>query len=421
MPKNVVIVDRQDLEAVTVPANTVSHKFVIDTLTAELASAGLNVKQTIYHMTPSGQAAAGICHIESADPDMDPIIMWANTYDKTMRFKCSAGGHLKVTNAYMIGEDLSGYKIDHTLTSEGKVVACVKAQVANIHSHVARLNAHMKLMNNIQLTNEDVAHMMGVLYFQKDAITSSQLIKVKNACKKDVSNLWTIYRHIAIALKSSHPKTWIDQQMDVHAYVKNNFLLNIVPTVDPNQTTLPIDEVESTEQVSVQDSAQDDVQVEVISEKTENLTLEDYAVKVQVKEEHADQLTIDNNTVHLNPQPVSEQAEEPEVDNSELLSSDTEDGDFDNKKEFPEPPVDLPVSGGEQVKPLEEQVAGEYVAPISEAEKAASAAPVVDEPKEEVKEEEDLSFLEEGPLDDPNFTPEDSKKNTPLEAPNFEF
>ena len=415
MPKNVVIVDRQDLEGVTVPANTVSHKFVIDTLNAELASAGLNIKQTIYYMTPSGQAAAGICHIENADPDMDPIIMWANTYDKTMRFKCSAGGHVKLADAYMIGEDLSGYKIDHTLTSEGKVVACIKAQVADVHSAVARLNAHMKLMSNVQLTNEEVAHMMGVLYFQKDAITSSQLIKVKDACKKDVSNLWTIYRHMAMALKTSHPKTWIDQQVDVHDYVKNNFLLNNTPVVDPAQTTLVMDEVESTEQVSVQVSAQDDVQVEVVSEKTDNLSLEDYGVKVQVEEEHKDQvvLEVEEDT------PV---CEEPEVDNSELLLSETEDGDFDNKKEFPDPPVDLPVSGGEQVKPLEEQVAGEYVAPISEAEKAASAVPVVDEPKqEEVKEEEDLSFLEEGPTFDPNFAPEDSKKKTSLEAPNFEF
>ena len=210
----------------------------------------------------------------------------------------------------------------------------------------------------------------------------------------------------------------------------------------------------------------------------EPLALDDY------EKEDVVESPIENRVTHKQPEAGDLMvASEPKVD---LNDSDTEDSDVEDKvqdqealsldshNDFPSAPVGMPVSGGPEVEPeeilktivdeqvgkvlkegyvenasngmtalpLEEQVATEYIAPVSEAEIEVSAPAIVDEPvavevnegmgfdpqpeaetkpeltEEEVAQEEaDEKMLKEGPTVEPVFTPEPESKSTVVDDP----
>jgi hypothetical protein len=548
MPKNVVITDATELGTIPLPQQTktytvVSHPFIINETKEQLKLNGFEIKSEEYCRNLNGEVALGIYHlVHGNDPELGLMFTWANSYDKSMRFRCAIGGYVKISGSRIIAGDMSNYGRIHTGDAKDQVKEHIESQIKSASSYFSALCADKDNMKDYILSDETIAELMGLLYF-KDVLSVSQLINARAEYKKpsfeygvnsevsdccdapvtsymkdldgtnlvdahsctecthdcmpvekldtEETSLWTIYNHCILALKKAHPKSWMEQQKDLHKVIKARFLdapvsatPSIVNTeieetvVDPAQTNL-LDQIEEIEAEAEVKAAPDTFNLDHINLPEED-PIEDETEETVLDEDLNESEVDDADSVlEQDPNALSLDAHNTEYDadaemqdmKTDLIMEEraTEDevseqlyGVNNNEEEitgsFPEAPADLPVAESnqmvedteetveklvqqinddpstqelkdaidaaeaEEVTPLEEQVAGETVQPVSEEEKEVSAPPIVDEPESnEVKQSTDLDFLEEGPTEDSFISnDEESSNEATLESP-FEY
>jgi len=282
MPQKSLITSEQSLKVVSLPQHgetytVVSHGFIIDETRRQLEDHGFEVKTEIYNSNINGEVAQGVYHLSHAtDPELGLMFAWANSYDKTMRFRCAIGGYVFVCSNGMIAGDMSNYGRKHVGEAKDEVKAHIAQQVTGAQNYYDELVKAKEKMKNITVSDSDLALLMGRLYFTDSTLTSSQLIVVKNQFKTpahnygtDEDSLWTVYNHITFALKQSHPKTWMEDQKDLHKVVKELFLSKLdTEDTDPNQLSL-LDQVnETVETEDVVDMASPETE-EIIEEVEE--------------------------------------------------------------------------------------------------------------------------------------------------------
>jgi hypothetical protein len=297
MPQKSLITSEQSLKVVSLPQHgetytVVSHGFIIDETRRQLEEHGFEIKTEMYNSNINGEVAQGVYHLSHAtDPELGLMFAWANSYDKTMRFRCAIGGYVFVCSNGMIAGDMSNYGRKHVGEAKDEVKAHIAQQVTGAQNYYDELVKAKEKMKSITVSDSDIALLMGKLYFTDSTITSSQLIVVKNQFKTPAHNygtnedsLWTVYNHITFALKQSHPKTWMEDQKALHKTVKELFLskLNTEDT-DPNQLSL-LDQVnETVETEDVVDMASPETE-EIIEEveEAEEANVEDTTLNENV-------------------------------------------------------------------------------------------------------------------------------------------
>jgi len=475
MPKQVIITDVNDLTNVSLPNHgtsytVVSHKFIIDETLAQLAAGGFIVNKEEYCRNLNGEVALGVYYLQYGnDPDMDLMFTWANSYDKTMRFRCAIGAHTFISEARIIAGDMSNYGRVHTGNAQQQVKDHIKLQIQGANSYFSALVQDKDKMKGITVTDTEVAELMGILYFN-DVITSSQLINVKDEYKKSsftyttpANSLWTIYNHIIVSLKKAHPKLWMEQQKKLHTLIDSKYLSVVITPItgsqeeieiDPNQINL-LDQIEEIESQELSPEIVEEVKKPVV------LSLDDYDMD-EITDEQEDQIQEENieEIVHVSELSTEHKSDQILKAISEL-DENFSDLEEENINEFPKPPIDLPVYSSEivadamenipvkseervielindvldvssteslveDILPLEEQVANELIAPITPEEKEVSADPVIDKRTETTVEPENLDWLTDGPTEDQNFDPNESvedktSKEHVIDDLDFEF
>lgn len=357
MPKNVIITDAQDLASVPLPQHggrytAVGHKFIIDEVLNQLQSNGYQLKAETYTKNLNGEVALGVYHLNhGTDPDMGLMFAWSNSYDKSMRFRCAIGGHVLASGSSVIAGDMSNYGRKHMGDAKEQVKEHISDQIRGASSYFTALLSDKNRMKTIMLSDTQIAELMGILFYRDEYITSSQLINIKAEHKKASfdynaapNSLWTIYNHIVLALKSSHPKTWMEQQKNVHAIIKQRYFnmssQPVVEEVDPNQ----LDLVTQAEELTVSTEP----------EMTGSLELDDYLTEVEeVSEEDTDlkpSEPCDTAKELLSAATHKTETDENKVDTNQTepqREDDTFEGhNNDEEFEYPAPPADLPVAHG---------------------------------------------------------------------------
>src|ERR1019366_4018691 len=99
MPKRATLTTQDYLINAALPVQTetytvISHGDVIKKTKEVLAAKGFEIERELYRCNDGAQVAQGVYHLKYGDdPDMGMMFAWSNSYDKTMRFKCSIGGY----------------------------------------------------------------------------------------------------------------------------------------------------------------------------------------------------------------------------------------------------------------------------------------------------------------------------------------
>jgi len=288
MPQKSLITSEQSLKVVSLPKHgetytVVSHGYIINETRKQLEDHGFEIKTEIYNSNINGEVAQGVYYLNHAtDPEIGLMFAWANSYDKTMRFRCAIGGYVFVCSNGLIAGDMSNYGRKHVGEAKDEVKSHIVQQVASAQNYYDELVKAKEKMKNITVSDSDLALLMGKLYFVDSTLTSSQLIIVKNQFKApafdygtDANSLWTVYNHITYALKQSHPKTWMEDQKALHKTVKNLFLSKVeTEETDPNQLSL-LDQVnETVDFEDVLDMASPEVEIKEV-EEVEEANIED--------------------------------------------------------------------------------------------------------------------------------------------------
>jgi len=241
MPRRTGTATRALLESVSLPQHggrytVISHKFIIDTAMTELANAGFVVEQELYKCSIDGNVATGVYQIKhDQDSELGMVFTWANSYDKTMRFKCAVGAFVKCSGNLILKREMGTWDRKHTGSADIEAHDNIKFQISNATISFARILQDKAKMKTITVNNETKGSILGRLYFEKELLSSEQLNTIKTQFKvpkydynSDVDSLWNFYNHISYSLQRAHPKTWMDQQRLTNWFLCNVFNLDAI-------------------------------------------------------------------------------------------------------------------------------------------------------------------------------------------------
>lgn len=209
----------------------ISHGAIIDKVREVLASKGLEIQRELYRCNEGAQVAQGIYHLNYGDdPDLGMMFAWSNSYDKSMRFKCSIGGYVHASLATVIGGNMATFGRKHTGTADQEVFDQIEEQINNAEEYFKQLIMDKEIMKNILAPEQLRAEFMGRAYYMNELVTGEQLGIVKTEFRKPsfeysgiTDSLWEMYNAIIFALQKSHPRTWMDQQRMIHYLICKDF------------------------------------------------------------------------------------------------------------------------------------------------------------------------------------------------------
>lgn len=303
MPKKIQNCEMGDLISVPLPNHaasytTISHKFVIDYSKQQLLAAGFVIVDEEYRSTADGQIAQGIYKLNyNSDPELSMMFAWTNSYNKQVKFKCLIGAYINKTNTVMVSGDISTWTRKHTGTADVETQQTIDSQIANAHMYYNQLVHDKTTMEGVSLNKRRQAQMLGILFAEYQILTTEQASMIRQQMDKptnfyaNTDSLWAFYCYVTIALQSSHPKTWMEDQRILHYFISTvgNFtpITVAVPeieeevVVDPlennygepeNQTNLlvQIAEMEAADNQEVQE----EVEIQPVVHQSEEIILD---------------------------------------------------------------------------------------------------------------------------------------------------
>jgi hypothetical protein len=280
MPKKISNTTKAHLISVPLPQHgasytVISHQFVMDYATQQLATAGFNIVDEEYRCTADGQIAQGIYRLQfNSDPDLSMMFAWTNSYNKQVKFKCVVGAYIKNTGSVMICGDIGNWVRKHTGTADTETKDTIDDYITNAHMYYNQLVSDKAAMEKIDLNRRKQSQLLGVLFAEYEILTTEQASLVRDQIKKPLhvfassDSLWAFYNYVTVALQKSHPRTWMEDQRILHYFISTiaNFQqTNTTPVVaatvpvvedntnedteefvDPNQTNI-LDQIAETE------------------------------------------------------------------------------------------------------------------------------------------------------------------------------
>jgi hypothetical protein len=247
LPKGIT---RSFLEQVPIPNHggrytPISHKSIIDKSLGTIVNKGFNIKEELYASSYSGNVAMGKLILDyGTDQDLKMMFVWGNSYDKSTRFKCGIGAYVVKSNTYIFAGNMSNFARKHTGNADQLAVEMIETQLNQANIFYNYLCSSKNLMIQKELTLKQMSEIIGVLFIEEEVLNKEQVSQIKDMlCSKtklfdeySENNLWNFYNIIGTALRTSHPKTWFEDQSRVHAYIMNNIVHSEFPPVVVPQT-----------------------------------------------------------------------------------------------------------------------------------------------------------------------------------------
>jgi hypothetical protein len=299
MPRRTGVVSRETLTSAPLPEATetytvISHGSVINSTLQTLQEKGFTVEEEIYKCNDGAQIASGIFRLNYGDdPDLSMMFAFANSYDKSMRFKCAVGAYVHINKASIISSDMSSWGRKHTGTADNETAETIQNQIDNAEAYFNQLLADKEKMKETLITKRKFAELLGVLYLELKILSGEQMGIVRKEFNKasftytsKADSLWTVYNHILIALAKSHPKTWMEQQKIVHLHLISEFDL---AEFDAEETE--VEEPAATEEAPAPEAVEATPEAETpfITDEEEDKVMEKILVPIEVKAEEVEE------------------------------------------------------------------------------------------------------------------------------------
>jgi hypothetical protein len=236
MPVKTSFVTEQHLRNAVLPNHgkrytVIPHGYIIDQTRAELQKAGFTIDRELYKTSLDGQIAQGVYHLNYGnDPDMGLMFAWSNSYNKMMRFKCAVGAQVFICMNGVVSGDLGNYKRKHTGSALNDVTTSIAHQISQAKEYYDNLVADKEMLKQVTLSTSEAGSVVGKLFFDQEILTLTQVGLVKREIdtpthqyNAPADSAWTLYNHITLALKDSHPLTYLSDHQKLHNFFVNEF------------------------------------------------------------------------------------------------------------------------------------------------------------------------------------------------------
>ena len=269
----------------------IPHARVIDTTLKMLNDSGFSVTKEMYRANMNANVAQGIYHISpltttdekvSTETELGMMFAWTNSYDKSTRFQCSIGGYVMVCYNGTCSGDLMNFARKHTGSADADISAQISSQIKRAELTFRKIIDDRDFLRNTNLTKEEQAKMLGMLYCDLDILDNTQMSIVKAEMNKPSYNYncsndkaWSFYNHVTHALKKSHPRTWLRDMQKFHDYITaqlngtniNSETRTVVTTMYEPNTKVSETKIDDTDWLEVPNT----VDVDIVQNRVENL------------------------------------------------------------------------------------------------------------------------------------------------------
>jgi hypothetical protein len=264
---------KTQLPIATKSYTVISHGDIIDAVRDMLAKHGFIITNELYKAECNGDVALGFMQIETLnDPDMAMTFNWTNSYNKMVRFSCSIGGFIYDNQVPFVSTNSqASWNRKHTGTALEETMEVIEAMVASADEHFSKIVTMKNKFKSIPVSRKEYAKLLGLLYFDKQVISSTQVEVIKKQYDKpsfdynDKGTLWELYKMIMFGIVDQAPKNWYRQQMDINSYVQVLYNIASIELENENQAgQLELDSVIDDSETEVLDNQVVQKEVEII-------------------------------------------------------------------------------------------------------------------------------------------------------------
>lgn len=210
----------------------ISNREIIDLIQEEAYKNNLVIRGDKFIANNNMTQFIGQYFIESDNSDVGMQIAFKNSYDKTMPFQTAAGSVVFICSNSMIGGEIM-FKRKHTGDADSTAQERIIETFAQLSDYFYNTIQQLERMKQVQAGLTKVAELTGRLLFEDEIINTMQanIIKEELYYSKGFKHIddpefsmYDYYNHITEALKKSHPRTFIQDHIQLHRFFKNNIL-----------------------------------------------------------------------------------------------------------------------------------------------------------------------------------------------------
>ena len=241
----------------------IPHGAIINKVKSALQAKGLEIERELYRCNDGAQVAQGIYHLKyGSDDDIGMLFAWSNSYDKSMRFKCSIGGYVHKSLASIISGNMGNFGRKHTGSADQEAFDTIDEHIDNATTYFDRLVADKDVMKNLVVSEQIRAEFMGQIYFVNELVTGEHLSMIKQEFKKPSfkyngveNSVWSMYNSIVYVLQRAHPRHWMDQQKMVHYLMCKRFNIEsgILSAAQPDSISTELNQEVDSRQMNMLD------------------------------------------------------------------------------------------------------------------------------------------------------------------------
>jgi hypothetical protein len=218
----------------------VSHGEVIDLVKQSLHNRGMEITNTNYRASKEGRVVQSIYNLNfEGDKEVGMMFAWANSYDKSMKFKAAIGGRVFVCDNGMIRGDMSSYSRKHNGNADEEIFLEIEKQLDIATVQYGKILKDRDVMKEVIVPERRFIEVVGAMFFKHNLVNTEQLSIIKSEYLDptydyncDKNSAWASYQHITHALKTTHPRDYMSIQQKVHSHLCNELEINVeVPTL----------------------------------------------------------------------------------------------------------------------------------------------------------------------------------------------
>lgn len=211
----------------------VSHGEILDNIYEQAIKNNLQISNTEYKVARKGNQVIGVMDIvsDSDNGEFGMRMAWRNSYDKTMSFGYAAGIQAFIcSNGMISGEIQLRKKHVGSVEEEAKyIISEGFSQIGDIYqSMVDAANKFKEVEVNPKLN----ASLIGQMLLTEKFLNTMQVNEINNqmyhskhfnTIMEPGYNAYDLYSHANHALKMSHPTTYIQDHINLHKFMLNEF------------------------------------------------------------------------------------------------------------------------------------------------------------------------------------------------------
>ena len=217
------------LPARTDTYSPVSHAEIIAAIQANAVTNNLKIIRDRMYVNGHGTRVVGFYDVEDGSDfgnvhGLKMMFGYRNSYDKSMSVAFVAGGSVWICGNGCISGDMMSFKRKHTGTVAQELNEKIQVGVDRMKSDFGKLNMEVDVMKNYSLTPRQKAEILGVMYFERNLVTPTQLSIIKKELTQSEhfkeDNAWTLYNNVTESLKKSHAIDIIQDHIKFHSFMR---------------------------------------------------------------------------------------------------------------------------------------------------------------------------------------------------------